>query len=144
MHATRAAVEEGVVPGGGVALLRGQAALDGLKVSDEQKAGVQIIRRALEEPLRMISQNAGLEGSIVVNKVREGKDDYGYNAATDTYGALLGMGVIDPVKVVRTALQNAASVAGLMLTTECLVAERPKEEKAAAGGGHAGHGHGDF
>jgi chaperonin GroEL len=143
LHATRAAVEEGVVPGGGVALLRGQPALDALKVGDEQKFGVQIIRRALEEPLRMISQNAGLEGSIVINKVREGKDDFGYNAANDTYGNLLAQGVIDPVKVVRTALQNAASVAGLMLTTECLVAERPKEEKAAAGG-HAGHGHGDF
>ncbi len=133
--------------GGGVALLRGQSALDGLKVEDEQRFGVQIIRRALEEPLRMIAQNAGLEGSIVVNKVREGKDDFGYNAATDTYGHLLAMGVIDPVKVVRTALQNAASVAGLMLTTECLVAERPKEEKngGGGGGGHAGHGHGgDF
>jgi chaperonin GroEL len=141
LHATRAAVEEGVVAGGGVALLRGQAALDGLKVPEEQKFGVQIIRRALEEPIRMISQNAGLEGSIVVNKVREGKDDFGYNAASDTYGNLLQMGVIDPVKVVRTALQNAASVAGLMLTTECLVAERPKEEKNG-GGGHAGHGHG--
>jgi chaperonin GroEL len=92
----------------------------------------------------MIAQNAGLEGSIVVNKVREGKGDFGYNAATDQYGELLGMGVIDPVKVVRTALQNAGSVAGLMLTTECLVAERPKEEKNAGGGGHAGHGHGDF
>jgi chaperonin GroEL len=144
LHATRAAVEEGVVAGGGVALLRGQSALEGLKVEDEQKAGVQIIRRALEEPLRMIAQNAGLEGSIVVNKVREGKEDFGYNAASDQYGNLLQMGVIDPVKVVRTALQNAASVAGLMLTTECLVAERPKEEKAAGGGGHAGHGHGDF
>jgi chaperonin GroEL len=144
LHATRAAVEEGIVPGGGVALLRGQAALDGLKVSEEQRFGVQIIRRALEEPLRMIAQNAGLEGSIVVNKVREGKGDFGYNAATDTYGELLAQGVIDPVKVVRTALQNAGSVAGLMLTTECLVAERPKEEKAAGGGGHAGHGHGDF
>jgi chaperonin GroEL len=144
LHATRAAVEEGVVPGGGVALLRGQAALDSLKVSDEQRFGVQIIRRSLEEPLRQISQNAGLEGSIVVNKVREGKDDYGYNAATDQYGNLLAQGVIDPVKVVRTALQNAASVSSLMLTTECLVAERPKDEKAAAGGGHAGHGHGDF
>jgi chaperonin GroEL len=142
LHATRAAVEEGVVAGGGVALLRGQAALDGLKVADEQKAGVQIIRRSLEEPIRMISQNAGLEGSIVVNKVREGKDDFGYNAASDTYGNLLQMGVIDPVKVVRTALQNAASVAGLMLTTECLVAERPKEEKNGGAGGHAGHGHG--
>ncbi|MGH7269260.1 MAG: chaperonin GroEL, partial [Polyangiaceae bacterium] len=143
LHATRAAVEEGVVPGGGVALLRGQAALEHLKVDDAQRFGVQIIRRALEEPLRMISQNAGLEGSIVINKVREGKDDFGYNAANDSYGNLLSMGVIDPVKVVRTALQNAASVAGLMLTTECLVAERPKDEKAA-GGGHAGHGHGDF
>jgi chaperonin GroEL len=142
LHATRAAVEEGVVAGGGVALLRGQTALDGLKVADEQKAGVQIIRRSLEEPIRMISQNAGLEGSIVVNKVREGKDDFGYNAASDTYGNLLQMGVIDPVKVVRTALQNAASVAGLMLTTECLVAERPKEEKNGGAGGHAGHGHG--
>jgi len=144
LHATRAAVEEGIVPGGGVALLRGQAALDGLKVDDEQRFGVQIIRRALEEPLRMIAQNAGLEGSIVVNKVREGKDDFGYNAASDQYGNLLAQGVIDPVKVVRTALQNAASVSSLMLTTECLVAERPKEEKNGGAGAHAGHGHGDF
>ena len=92
----------------------------------------------------MIAQNAGLEGSIVVNKVREGKDDFGYNAANDSYGNLLSQGVIDPVKVVRTALQNAASVASLMLTTECLVAERPKDKEAGGGGGHAGHGHGDF
>ncbi len=145
LHATRAAVEEGIVPGGGVALIRAQASLDGLKLSDEQMFGVKIIRRAIEEPLRQIVGNAGLEGSIVVNKVKEGKDDFGYNAASDTYGNLLGMGVIDPVKVVRTALQNASSVSSLMLTTECLVAERPKEEKAAGGGGgHAGHGHGDF
>jgi len=144
LHATRAAVEEGVVAGGGVALLRGQASIENLKVEEEQRFGVQIIRRALEEPLRMISQNAGLEGSIVVNKVREGKDDFGYNAATDQYGNLLQMGVIDPVKVVSTALQNAASVASLMLTTECLVAERPKEEKNGGAGAHAGHGHGDF
>jgi chaperonin GroEL len=144
LHATRAAVEEGIVPGGGVALLRAQSVLESIKVDDEQRFGVQIIKRAVEEPLRQIVQNAGLEGSIVVNKVREGKDDFGYNAASDQYGNLLGMGVIDPVKVVRTALQNAASVASLMLTTECLVAERPKEEKAAAGGGHHGHGHGDF
>ncbi len=144
LHATRAAVEEGVVAGGGVALIRAQAALDGLKVSDEQRFGVQIIRRSIEEPLRQIVANAGLEGSIVVNKVKEGKDDFGYNAASDTYGNLLGMGVIDPVKVVRTALQNAASVASLMLTTECLVAERPKKDEGNAGGGHAGHGHGDF
>ncbi len=145
LHATRAAVEEGIVPGGGVALIRAQTSLDSLKVSEDQKFGVSIIRRAIEEPLRQIVQNAGLEGSIVVNKVREGKDDFGYNAATDQYGQLLSQGVIDPVKVVRSALQNAASVASLMLTTECLVAERPKDEKAAGGGGgHAGHGHGDF
>jgi chaperonin GroEL len=143
LHATRAAVEEGIVPGGGVALIRAQSSLDSLKLSDEQMFGVKIIRRSIEEPLRQIVSNAGLEGSIVVNKVKEGKDDFGYNAASDQYGNLLGMGVIDPVKVVRTALQNAASVASLMLTTECLVAERPKEEKAAGGGhDHAGHGHG--
>jgi chaperonin GroEL len=144
LHATRAAVEEGIVAGGGVALIRAQSALDGLKVSDEQKFGVMIIRRAIEEPLRQIVANAGLEGSIVVNKVKEGKGDYGYNAATDQYGELLAQGVIDPVKVVRTALQNAASVASLMLTTECLVAERPKKDEGGGGGGHAGHGHGDF
>ncbi|MBX3190857.1 MAG: chaperonin GroEL [Labilithrix sp.] len=140
LHATRAAIEEGIVAGGGVALIRAQSSLDSLKLNDEQRFGVSIIRRAVEEPLRQIVGNAGLEGSIVVNKVKEGKDDFGYNAQTDQYGNLLSQGVIDPVKVVRTALQNAASVASLMLTTECLVAERPKEEKAAGGGGH-GHGH---
>jgi len=143
LHATRAAVEEGIVPGGGVALIRAQAALDAIQVSEEQRFGVQIIRRSIEEPLRQIVANAGLEGSIVVNKVKEGSGDFGYNAASDTYGNLLGMGVIDPVKVVRTALQNAASVSGLMLTTECLVAERPKDEKAAGGHAHHGHNH-DF
>ncbi|HSC88668.1 MAG TPA: chaperonin GroEL [Polyangiaceae bacterium] len=141
LHATRAAVEEGIVPGGGVALLRAQAALDGLKVSDDEAVGVRIIRRAIEEPLRQIVGNAGLEGSIVVQKVREGSGNFGYNARTDKYEDLVAAGVIDPAKVVRTALQNAASVAGLMLTTEALVAEKPKEEKAG-GGGHA-HG-GDF
>ncbi len=140
LHATRPAVEEGIVPGGGVALIRAQASLDTLKLDEEQRFGVSIIRRAIEEPLRQIVGNAGLEGSIVVNKVKEGKDDFGYNAASDQYGNLLSQGVIDPVKVVRSALQNAASVASLMLTTECLVAERPKDEKPAAGGGH-GHGH---
>jgi chaperonin GroEL len=139
LHATRAAVEEGVVAGGGVALIRAQKSLDDLKLSDEQRVGVQIIRRAIEEPLRQIVQNAGVEGAVVVEKVKAGKDDFGYNAATDQYGNLLAMGVIDPVKVVRTALQNAASVAGLMLTTECLVAERAKEAPAG-GGGHANHG----
>ncbi len=143
LHATRAAVEEGIVAGGGVALLRAQSALDNLKLSPEQQFGVTIIRRAIEEPLRQIVANAGLEGSIVVNKVKEGKDSFGYNAANDTYGDMIAMGVIDPVKVVRTALQHAASVSGLMLTTECLVAERPKDEKPAAGG-HAGHGHDHF
>jgi chaperonin GroEL len=144
LNATRAAVEEGIVPGGGVALLRAQSALEKLKLSDEQQFGVKIVRRAIEEPLRQIVANGGGEGSIVVNKVKESKGSFGYNAATDTYGDMIEQGVIDPVKVVRTALQNAASVAGLMLTTEALVAEKPKDEKPAAGGGHAGHGHGDF
>jgi chaperonin GroEL len=143
LNATRAAVEEGVVPGGGVALIRLSASLDALNLSDEQRFGVQIIRRAIEEPLRQISANAGREGSIVVNKVREGTGSFGYNAATDTYGDMLEMGVIDPAKVVRCALQNAASVAGLMLTTEALVAERPKNQKdSGGGGGHGGHDHG--
>ncbi|MBK8996949.1 MAG: chaperonin GroEL [Myxococcales bacterium] len=142
LHATRAAVEEGIVPGGGVALLRVQPALDAMQVNDDQKFGVQIIRRSIEEPLRQIVANAGEEGSIVVQKVKEGKGNFGFNAASGKYGDLVAEGVIDPAKVVRSALQNAASVAGLMLTTEALVAEKPKEEKAAAGG-HAGHGH-DF
>jgi chaperonin GroEL len=143
LNATRAAVEEGIVPGGGVALIRLASALDNLKLNDEQTFGAKIIRRACEEPLRQIANNAGVDGSIVINKVREGTGSFGYNAATDTYGDLFAMGVIDPAKVVRCALQNAASVSGLMLTTEALVAERPKEEKKAAGG-HAGHGHGDM
>jgi len=141
LHATRAAVEEGIVPGGGVALLRSQNTLDKMDVSDEQRIGVNIVRRAIEEPLRQIAANAGVEGSIVIHKVREGKDAFGYNAATDSYEDLIKAGVIDPTKVVRTALQNAASVAGLMLTTEALIAEKPKDDKGG-GGGHAGHGHG--
>jgi chaperonin GroEL len=144
LHATRAAVEEGIVAGGGVPLIRAQKALEKLGVNEDQQFGVNIVRRALEEPLRQISQNAGEEGSIVVQRVREGKGSFGYNAATGEYGDLIEMGVIDPVKVVRSALQNAASVASLMLTTEALIAERPKEEKAGGGGAHAGHGHGDF
>jgi chaperonin GroEL len=143
LHATRAAVEEGIVAGGGVALIRAQEALAKLEVNDEQRFGVNIIRRAMEEPLRQISSNAGEEGSIIVQRVRDGKGSFGYNAATGEFGDLLAMGVIDPVKVVRSALQNAASVASLMLTTEALIAERPKEEKAAGGGAHAGHNH-DF
>ena len=141
LNATRAAVQEGIVAGGGVALIRAQPALDALELSAEQRVGVQIIRRAIEEPLRQIAENAGLEGSIVVNKVREGKNDFGYNAATGEYGNLLAMGVIDPVKVVRTALENAASVAGLMLTTECLIAEREKADTAST---HTPAGHGGF
>jgi chaperonin GroEL len=141
LHATRAAVEEGIVAGGGVALIRAQKGLDALEVPDEQGVGVQIIRRAIEEPMRQIAENAGMEASIVVNKVKAGKDDFGYNAATDQYGNLIAMGVIDPAKVVRTALENAASVAGLMLTTECLIAERPKEEAETPGAGmHGGMG----
>jgi chaperonin GroEL len=132
LHATRAAAEEGIVPGGGVALLRVQSALDKLKVDPEQEFGVRIIRRAIEEPLRQIVANAGLEGSVVVQKVKEGKGNFGYNAANGTYGDLLAQGVIDPVKVVRTALQNAASVASLMLTTDALIAELPKPQKSQA------------
>ncbi len=145
LHATRAAVEEGIVAGGGVALIRAQSALDSLKLSDEQMVGVRIIRRSIEEPLRQIVGNAGEEGSIVVQKIKEGKGSFGFNAATGTYGDLIAQGVIDPVKVVRSALQNASSVAGLMLTTEAMVAEKPKEEKApAGGGGHMHGGGGDF
>ncbi|MEI9937140.1 MAG: chaperonin GroEL [Pseudomonadota bacterium] len=141
LHATRAAVEEGIVPGGGVALIRAQKVLDNLKLSDEQQVGVRIIRRAIEEPLRQIVANAGEEGSIVVQKVKEGTGNFGFNAGTGKYGDLVADGVIDPVKVVRSALQNAASVSGLMLTTEALVADAPKDEKPAAGGG-GGHAHG--
>ena len=139
MHATRAAVEEGIVPGGGVALIRCLSALDKLTFADDRRYGVNIVRRALEEPLRQISANAGVDGSIVVSKVREGQGAFGYNAAKLVYEDLVQAGVIDPTKVVRTALQNAASVAGLMLTTETLIAEKPKKEEKAAG--HEGHDH---
>ncbi len=133
LHATRAAVEEGIVPGGGVALIRAQAALDSLNVSTaEQKVGVAIVRRSIEEPLRQIIANAGGEPSVVVNKVRDGKGGFGFNARTGQYVDLIKDGVIDPTKVVRTALQNAASVAGMMLTTEAMIAEKPKKEAPAA------------
>jgi chaperonin GroEL len=140
LHATRAAVQEGIVAGGGVALIRAQKALDGIEVLEGEKFGVSIIRRAIEEPLRQIAENAGVEGSIVIDKVRQGKGNYGFNAATGEYGDLLEQGVIDPVKVVRTALENAASVAGLMLTTEALIAERPQRKAGAAPAGHADSG----
>jgi chaperonin GroEL len=142
LHATRAAVEEGIVPGGGVALVRAQRALDGLKLEDhDEQIGVQIIRRAIEEPLRMIVQNAGGEGSIVLAQVRGAKENtYGYNALTDTYEDLVQAGVIDPTKVTRTALQNAASISGLLLTTEALIVEKKDDKPAAAGGAPGGMG----
>ena len=132
LNATRAAIEEGVVPGGGVALIRCMAALDGVDAKGEEKNGLAILTRALQEPLRQIVCNAGLDGAVVVNSVIEGKDDYGFNAATDQYENLLASGVIDPTKVVRFALQNAASVAGLMLTTEAMIADKPEKRKKTA------------
>ncbi|MBI5496310.1 MAG: chaperonin GroEL [Deltaproteobacteria bacterium] len=138
LNATRAAVEEGVVPGGGVALIRAQMALLDLKVTPEQKFGVDIVRRALEEPLRIIVQNSGQDATVVANKVKEGKDAYGFNARTEEYGDLIKMGVIDPTKVARTALQNASSVAGLLLTTECMIAERPEKKEEKGGHSHGG------
>jgi chaperonin GroEL len=141
MHATKAAVEEGIVPGGGVALLRSQAALVDLKLEGDQQIGVNIIRRALEEPMRWIATNAGEEGSIVVAKVREQTDpEDGFNAQTEVYENLINAGVIDPTKVVRAALQNASSIASLLLTTEALVSELPEEKGAAGGGGMPGGG----
>ncbi len=142
MHATKAAVEEGIVPGGGVALLRSAAALDALDVDGDQRLGVNIISRALEEPMRWIAQNAGFEGSIVVQRVRDAKQtDDGFNAQSETYENLVKAGVIDPTKVVRTALQNAGSIASLLLTTEALIGEIPEEKASApAGGGSPGMG----
>ncbi len=141
LHATRAAVEEGIVPGGGVAFIRSISALESLKATDDEAFGVTIIKRALEEPLRQIANNAGLEGAIVVDEVKKKNGSYGYNAQTGEYEDLLKAGVIDPTKVARTALQNAASVASLMITTEALVAEKPKEEKSgSAGMPHGGMG----
>jgi chaperonin GroEL len=136
LHATRAAVEEGIVPGGGVALLRAKAAVAGLKgVNHDQDAGITIVLRAMESPIRAITMNAGDEPSVVVNKVLEGKGSFGYNAATGEYGDMLAMGVVDPTKVTRVALQNAASIAGLMLTTACMVAEMPEDKPAGGMGG---------
>jgi chaperonin GroEL len=143
MHATRAAVEEGIVPGGGVALIRTTAAVDALikTLEGDEKIGATIIRRAIEEPLRTIVANAGEEGAVVIGKIHESKDpNFGYNAATGVYEDLVVAGVIDPTKVTRTALQNAASISGLLLTTEAIIAEIP-EKKEAAGGGH-NHGGG--
>lgn len=132
LNATRAAVEEGIVPGGGVALIRCLDALERADVKDDEVIGLNLLRRALKEPLRQLAINSGLEGSVVLNKVMEGKDDFGFNAATETYENLMAAGVIDPTKVVRFSLQNAASVAGLMLTTEAMISEKPVKKKSAA------------
>jgi chaperonin GroEL len=139
LHATRAAVEEGIVAGGGVALIRARDAIGKVKGDNlDQEAGIKIVLRAVEEPLRQIVQNAGVEPSVVVNNVAAGKGNYGYNAANETYGDMIEMGILDPTKVTRSALQNAASVAGLMLTTDCMIAELPKDDGPAMGGGDMG------
>jgi chaperonin GroEL len=138
LHATRAAVEEGVVAGGGVALLRTQSALDGLKLEGDEAIGAQIVRKAMEAPLRQLVDNAGIEGALVVEEVKNGKGAYGYNVATRKYTDMIKDGVVDPAKVTRCALQNAASIAGLLLTTECMVTDLPKEEKAMPPHGHGG------
>jgi chaperonin GroEL len=132
LHATRAAVEEGIVPGGGVSFIRATEALEKFKgANEDETTGIAIVKRAIEEPLRQIVINSGIEGSIVVQKIKEGKGDFGFNARTEVYENLLKAGVIDPTKVTRIALENAASIAGMLLTTECVVADRPKKEEAA-------------
>ena len=134
LHATRAAVEEGIVPGGGVAYIRAVESLDAKvkgQIEDEQ-TGMAIVRRALEEPMRILTANAGIDGSIVVQKIKEGKGDFGFNARTETYENMFKAGVIDPTKVSRVALENAASIAGMLLTTECVVADKPKKEEPHA------------
>jgi chaperonin GroEL len=130
LAATRAAIEEGIVAGGGVALVRSLDSLEGMKGgNDDETVGIQIIRRAIEEPLRQICENAGVEGSVVIKEVRQGKDDYGYNARADRYENMIEAGIIDPTKVTRVALQNAASVASMIMTTECAIVEIPEESK---------------
>jgi chaperonin GroEL len=131
LHATRAAVEEGIVPGGGVALIRASANLGNLRVGDDERVGVRIIQKALEEPARWIAQNAGAEGAVVLDKIKNGKGAFGFNAATEEYGDMVKAGIVDPTKVVRSALQNAASVAGLMITTEAMIADKPEKKKEA-------------
>ena len=136
LHATRAAVEEGIVPGGGVALIRAQGALGDLKLVGDEKTGAEIVARAIEAPLRQLAANAGVEGALIVAEVKKGKGNHGYNVATAKYEDLIKAGVVDPAKVTRSALQHAASISGLLLTTECLIADIPKEEKADAGHSH--------
>lgn len=147
LHATRAAVEEGIVPGGGVAYVRSIESLDKLKgINDDETTGIQIVRRALEEPLRQIVVNSGIEGSIVVQKIKEGKKDFGFNARTEVYENLMAAGVIDPTKVTRIALENAASIAGMLLTTECVISDKPEKDKGGMPpmGGGMGGGMGDM
>jgi chaperonin GroEL len=142
LHATRAAVEEGVVPGGGVALIRAQVALDDLKLEGDEKIGLGIIRRAIEAPLRQLADNAGQEGALIVQEVKKRSGNEGYNVATGEYVDLLKAGVVDPTKVTRSALQNAASISGLLLTTEAVISEIPEKEKPSAPAGHGGGGMG--
>ena len=141
LNATRAAVEEGIIPGGGVAYLRAVDALEGFEgENDDETTGIAIVRRAMEEPLRIIAENAGVEGSVAVQKVKEGKDDFGFNARTDIYENLMKAGVIDPTKVARIALENAASIAGMLLTTDCVLADEPEPEPPLPAGGPGGLG----
>jgi chaperonin GroEL len=144
LHATRAAVEEGIVPGGGVALIRAQAAVGDLKLVGDEATGAEIVARAVEAPLRQLAANAGREGALIVARVKSGKGNEGYNVATDKYEDLIASGVVDPTKVTRSALQNAASIAGLLLTTECIITEIKEEKPAPAGGGHDHGGMGDY
>jgi chaperonin GroEL len=141
LHATRAAVEEGIVAGGGVALLRTIKAIEALKLEGDEAAGAQIVRRAIEHPIRALCTNAGVDGGVVVKEVLSSKGNVGYNVATDKFEDLVKAGVVDPTKVTRTALQNAASIAGLLLTTECMITDLPEKSSAPAGGG-GGHGGG--
>ncbi|MEI6035273.1 MAG: TCP-1/cpn60 chaperonin family protein, partial [Verrucomicrobiae bacterium] len=141
LHATRAAVEEGIVAGGGVALIRAQKVLDSLTLTGDEEIGLQIVRRAIEQPLRTLADNAGQEGALIVQEVKKRKGAEGYNVATGQYEDLIKAGVVDPAKVTRSALQNAASISGLLLTTECIITEMPEKEKAPAmpqGGGGMG------
>jgi chaperonin GroEL len=146
MHATRAAVEEGIVPGGGVALIRAQKALDSLKLEGDEAVGMAIVRRAIEEPLRTLADNAGQEGALIVQEVKKRKGNEGYDVAREEYTDLVKAGVVDPTKVTRTALQNAASISGLLLTTEAVITEAPEKEKAPAmpPGGMGGMGGMDY
>jgi chaperonin GroEL len=141
LHATRAAVEEGIVPGGGVALVRASAALANMRVSEDEKVGVRVVQKSLEEPLRWIASNAGADGSVILDKVKNGKASFGFNAATEEFEDLVKAGIVDPTKVVRTALQNAASVAGMLITTEAMIAEKPEKKKEAPA---MPHDHDDF